>query len=94
MEERVQLWVGVAAAIPIYFVDLLSLWNLAEQRLVVLSLSLVFHSDGPHTSPQLLRLRDDCRHLWIIVARGAACSLHGSHQIDNSSGMSNVENAQ
>lgn len=89
MEERVQLWVGVAVATLMYLGGLL---YLPEQSLEVLSLAS--HFDVPHTSPQWLQLRDDCRRLWITVARAPACLLHGSRQIDGSSRMSIVENAQ
>lgn len=83
VEERVQLLVGAAVAILMYLGGLL---DLPEHSLEVLSLAS--HSDVPHTSPQSLQLRDDCRHLWKAVARAPAGSLHDSHQIDGSLRMS------
>lgn len=56
-------------------------------------LSPVSRSVVHHTSPQSLRLRDDCRHLLISVARGPAYLLHGPDQIGNSWRMSVVETA-
>ena len=44
-------------------------------------LSPVVHIDNLHTYPQLLQLRDDYHHLWIIAARVPVYWLHGRRQM-------------
>ena len=51
----------------------LDLCKVATKEQDLKALNLVAHTGDPHTCLLSLRLRDDYRHLWIVVARALAC---------------------